>query len=137
MFTFHSGELSAAIRPGAEPVIFGFAREVSLSITSTTTAIYGMPTIGSGTRKLTGKAEIFILNRGAFHELFPTGSPIVFGVKLFGNDPTTGKRFSMLLYNCLAERSDFVPDDATYNLGFQAFSNACGQVCQLNFGDAA
>lgn len=125
MFTFHCGELSAAIRPGAEPVIFGFAREISLQTASNPDA-----------RKLTGKADIFILNRGAFHELFPTGSPIVFGVKLFGNDPTTGKRFSMLLYNCLAERSDFVPDDATYNLGFQAFSNACGQVCQLDFGDA-
>ena len=46
----------------------------------------------------------------------------------------------MLLYNCVAEKLSFgtkVEDFLVPELDFQCFANAAGQVCQLNFGDAA
>jgi hypothetical protein len=68
------------------------------------------------------------------------GPTISFSANLFASDPTTGKQFSVLLYNCVAEKlalgtklEDFVLPE----LDFQCFANAAGQVCQLNFGDAA
>jgi hypothetical protein len=68
------------------------------------------------------------------------GPTIAFSANLFASDPTTGKQFSVLLYNCVAEKlalgtklEDFVLPE----LDFQCFANAAGQVCQLNFGDAA
>jgi hypothetical protein len=68
------------------------------------------------------------------------GPTISFSANLFASDPTNGKQFSMLLYNCVAEKlalgtklEDFVLPE----LDFQCFANSAGQVCQLNFGDAA
>ena len=68
------------------------------------------------------------------------GPTISFSANLFATDPTTGRQFSVLLYNCVAEKlalgtklEDFVLPE----LDFQCFANAAGQVCQLNFGDAA
>jgi hypothetical protein len=68
------------------------------------------------------------------------GPAITFSANLFASDPTTGKQFSLWLYNCVAEKlalgtklEDFVVPE----LDFQCFANAAGQVCQLNFGDAA
>lgn len=68
------------------------------------------------------------------------GPTIAFSANLFAADPTTGKQFSVLLYNCVAEKlalgtklEDFVLPE----LDFQCFANSAGQVCQLNFGDAA
>jgi hypothetical protein len=68
------------------------------------------------------------------------GPTISFSANLFASDPTTGKQFSVLLYNCVAEKlalgtklEDFVLPE----LDFQCFANSAGQVCQLNFGDAA
>ena len=70
----------------------------------------------------------------------PIGPSITFSANLFAADPTTGKQFSLLLYNCVAEKlalgtklEDFVMPE----LDFQCFANSAGQVCQLNFGDAA
>ena len=68
------------------------------------------------------------------------GPTIAFSANLFASDPTTGKQFSVLLYNFVAEKlalgtklEDFVLPE----LDFQCFANSAGQVCQFNFGDAA
>jgi hypothetical protein len=68
------------------------------------------------------------------------GPAITFSANLFASDPTTGKQFSMLLYNCVAEKLAFgtkLEDFMVPELDFQCFANSAGQVCQLNFGDAA
>jgi len=68
------------------------------------------------------------------------GPSITFSANLFASDPATGKQFSVLLYNCVAEKLSFgtkVEDFMVPELDFQCFANAAGQVCQFNFGDAA
>lgn len=68
------------------------------------------------------------------------GPTISFSANLFAQDPSTGKQFSVLLYNCVAEKLSFgtkVEDFLLPELDFQCFANAAGQVCQFNFGDAA
>jgi hypothetical protein len=68
------------------------------------------------------------------------GPSITFSANLFASDPTTGKQFSVLLYNCVADKLAFgtkLEDFMVPELDFQCFANAAGQVCQLNFGDAA
>jgi hypothetical protein len=70
----------------------------------------------------------------------PIGPSITFSANLFASDPTTGKQFSLLLYNCVAEKLAFgtkLEDFVMPELDFQCFANSAGQVCQLNFGDAA
>ena len=70
----------------------------------------------------------------------PIGPSITFSANLFASDPTTGKQFSLYLYNCVAEKLSFgtkLEDFVMPELDFQCFANAAGQVCQLNFGDAA
>jgi hypothetical protein len=70
----------------------------------------------------------------------PIGPSITFSANLFATDPTTGKQFSLLLYNCVAEKLAFgtkLEDFMMPELDFQCFANAAGQVCQINFGDAA
>src|SRR5271168_2954162 len=70
----------------------------------------------------------------------PIGPSITFSANLFATDPTTGKQFSLLLYNCVAEKLAFgtkLEDFMVPELDFQCFANAAGQVCQINFGDAA
>ena len=68
------------------------------------------------------------------------GPSIVFSANLFASDPDTGNQFSVLLYNCVAEKLAFgtkLEDFLLPELDFQCFANAAGQVCQFNFGDAA
>jgi len=68
------------------------------------------------------------------------GPTINFAANLFGYDPTTGKQFSLYLYNCVAEKLDFgtkLEDFVMPEMDFQCYANAAGQVCQLNFGDTA
>ena len=70
----------------------------------------------------------------------PIGPSITFSANLFASDPTTGKQFSLFLYNCVAEKLAFgtkLEDFVVPELDFQCFANAAGQVCQINFGDAA
>ena len=70
----------------------------------------------------------------------PLGPSITFSANLFASDPTTGKQFSLYLYNCVAEKLSFgtkLEDFVMPEFDFQCFANAAGQVCQLNFGDAA
>ena len=68
------------------------------------------------------------------------GPSVTFSANLFASDPTTGKQFSMLLYNCVADKLALgtkLEDFMVPELDFACFANAAGQVCQLNFGDAA
>ena len=68
------------------------------------------------------------------------GPAITFSANLFATDPTTGKQFSMLLYNCVADKLAMgtkLEDFMVPELDFQCFANAAGQVCQISFGDAA
>ena len=68
------------------------------------------------------------------------GPSITFSANLFASDPTTGKQFSMLLYNCVADKLAMgtkLEDFMVPELDFQCLANAAGQVCQINFGDAA
>ena len=68
------------------------------------------------------------------------GPSVTFSANLFAADPTTGKQFSMLLYNCVADKLAFgtkLEDFMIPELDFACFANAAGQVCQLNFGDVA
>ena len=68
------------------------------------------------------------------------GPAITFSANLFATDPTTGKQFTMLLYNCVADKLAMgtkLEDFMIPELDFQCFANAAGQVCQISFGDAA
>jgi hypothetical protein len=68
------------------------------------------------------------------------GPAVSFSANLFASDPTPGKQFSVLLYNCVAEKLSFgtkLEDFVLPELDFQCFANSAGQVCQINFGDAA
>lgn len=244
MFVFGSGVLIGTPVNGS-PINFGLVQEVSLDISTTTKALYGQynfpVAIGSGTRKMSGKAKMARISGQALGSLFfgiqptagvtqtqfgetatvPSASPytystinhstfvadqgvvyassslplkqvasapatgqysvsggvytfasgdsgqavlisysytiagsgeniavssaligpsIVFSANLFASDPGTGKQFSMLLYNCVAEKLSFgtkVEDFTVPELDFQCFANSAGQVCQFNFGDAA
>jgi hypothetical protein len=244
MFVFGSGVLIGT-PTGGSPINFGLVQEVSLNVAATTKALYGQynfpVAIGSGTKKMTGKAKMARVSGQALGSLFfglpaiagvtqtqfgettvvPSASPytyttvnhttfvadqgvvyassslplkqvaaspttgqytvsagvytfssgdagaqvlisytytvassgeniavasaligpsITFSANLFASDPTTGKQFSALLYNCVAEKLAFgtkVEDFLIPELDFQCFANAAGQVCQFNFGDAA
>ena len=68
------------------------------------------------------------------------GPSVTFSANLFAADPTTGKQFSLYLYNCVADKLSFgtkLEDFVMPELDFQCFANAAGQVCQINFGDSA
>ena len=244
MFVFGSGVLIGTPQ-GGTPINFGLAQEVTLNLSASTKALYGQynfpVAIGSGTRKMTGKAKMARLSGQALGALFfgvtpatgvtqtqfgeaasvPASSPytystslhatfvadlgvvyaasalplklvasspavgqysvsggiytfaaadsgaavlisytyanatsgesiavatqligptISFSANLFASDPTTGKQFSVLLYNCVAEKlalATKLEDFVLPELDFQCFANSAGQVCQLNFGDAA
>ncbi len=244
MFVFGSGVLIGT-PAGGSPINFGLAQEVTLNVQTNTKALYGQynfpVAIGSGAKKMTGKAKMARISGQALGSLFfgltpsvgvtqtqfgetttvPSASPypysttyhatfiadqgvvyassslplkqvassptlgqysvsggvytfssadagasvlisytytaatigesiavssqligpsIVFSANLFASDPTTGKQFSVWLYNCVAEKLSFgtkVEDFLVPELDFQCFANAAGQVCQFNFGDAA
>lgn len=68
------------------------------------------------------------------------GPCVNFSANLFAADPTTGRQFSMTLYNCVADKLAFgskLEDFMIPELDFQCYANAAGQVCQINFGDGA
>jgi hypothetical protein len=244
MFVFGSGVLIGTPQ-GGTPINFGLAQEVSLNIASSTKALYGQynfpVAIGSGTRKMTGKAKLARVSGLALGSLFfgvaptpgatqtqfgeaasvPASSPYAytptfhadfvadqgvvyaatalplkfvaanpaagqytlaggvytfaaadagaavlisyayavagsgqsvavnaqligpsatFSANLFAADPTTGKPFSLLLYNCVADKLALgtkLEDFMIPELDFACFANSAGHVCQLNFGDAA
>jgi hypothetical protein len=68
------------------------------------------------------------------------GPSVTFSANLFASDPTTGKQFSLLLYACVADKLALgtkLEDFMIPEFNFSCFANAAGQVCQLNFADAA
>lgn len=244
MFVFGSGVLIGTPQ-GGSPINFGLAQEISLNVSTSTKALFGQynfpVAIGSGTRKMTGKAKLARISGQALGSLFfgvtpnagstqtqygeatnaPSSSPytysasfhstftadqgvvyaasalplkqvassptvgeysvaagvytfsaadagagvlisytytlassgesiavnsqligptVTFSANLFATDPTTGKQFSMLLYNCVADKLALgtkLEDFMVPELDFACFANAAGQVCQINFGDAA
>jgi hypothetical protein len=94
----------------------------------------GAAVLVSYTYTVTGTGETMIIASQLI------GPSVTFSANLFASDPTTGKQFSMWLYNCVAEKLSFgtkLEDFVMPELDFQCFANASGQVCQLNFGDAA
>ncbi len=244
MFVFGSGVLIGT-PAGGSPINFGLAQEVTLNVQTNTKALYGQynfpVAIGSGTKKMSGKAKMARVSGQALGSLYfgltptagvtqtqfgetatvPASSPytytttyhttfvadqgvvyassalplkavasaptqgqyslsggtytfasadasaavlisytytvaasgesiavnsqligpsVTFSANLFASDPATGKQFSVLLYNCVAEKLSFgtkLEDFVLPELDFQCFANAAGQVCQFNFGDAA
>ena len=73
MFVFGSGVLIGTPQ-GGSPINFGLAQEISLNIATTTKALYGQNNfpvaIGSGTRKMTGKAKLARISGQALGNLF-------------------------------------------------------------------
>jgi hypothetical protein len=246
MFVFGSGVLIGT-PAGGSPINFGLAQEVTLSVQTSTKALYGQynfpVAIGSGTKKMSGKAKMARISGQALGSLFfgmtpsagttqtqfgeahsvPAATPyavtvlppnagayeqdqgvvyassslplkqvasapsqgqyavsagvytfasadasaavlisytyaalasgesvavtssligpsVTFSANLFASDPGTGKQFSVLLYNCVAEKLSFgtkLEDFVMPELDFQCFANESGQVAQFNFGDAA
>ena len=78
MFVFGSGVLIGTPQ-GGTPINFGLAQEISLNIATTTKALYGQNNfpvaIGSGTRKMTGKAKLARISGQALGNLFFGVSP--------------------------------------------------------------
>ena len=73
MFVFGSGVLIGTPQ-GGTPINFGLAQEVTLNVATTTKALYGQynfpVAIGSGTRKMTGKAKLARISGQALGYLF-------------------------------------------------------------------
>jgi len=73
MFVFGSGVLIGTPQ-GGSPINFGLAQEVTLDVSVTTKALYGQNNfpvaIGSGTRKMTGKAKMARISGQALGALF-------------------------------------------------------------------
>ena len=107
---------------------------VAAGVYTFSSADAGAAILVSYTYSVTGSGESVLVTSQTI------GPSVTFAANLFAADPTTGKQFSLYLYNCVAEKlalgtklEDFVMPE----LDFQCFANAAGQVCQLNFGDAA
>src|ERR1700761_108489 len=81
MFVFGSGVLIGTPQ-GGSPVNFGLVQEVALNISTTTKALFGQynfpVAIGSGARKMSGKAKMARISGQALGALF------------FGITPTIG-----------------------------------------------
>ena len=73
MFVFGSGVLIGTPQ-GGSPINFGLAQEVTLNVATTTKALYGQynfpVAIGSGTRKMTGKAKMARISGQALGSLY-------------------------------------------------------------------
>ncbi len=68
------------------------------------------------------------------------GSTINFSANLFASDPTTGKQFSIWVYNCVMSKISMgtkIEDFVVPDLEFECYANAAGQVLTFNFGDSA
>ena len=83
MFVFGSGVLIGT-PAGGSPINFGLAQEVTLNVQTTTKALYGQynfpVAIGSGTKKMSGKAKMARISGQALGSLYfglaePRGRP--------------------------------------------------------------
>jgi hypothetical protein len=116
----------------ASPTVGQYA--VAAGVYTFSAADAGAAVLVSYTYTVSGSGENFVVTSQII------GPSITFSANLFAADPTTGKQFSLYLYNCVAEKLAFgtkLEDFVMPELDFQCFANSAGQVCQLNFGDAA
>ena len=78
MFVFGSGVLIGT-PSGGSPINFGLVQEVSLNVSTSTKALYGQynfpVAIGSGTKKMSGKAKMARISGQALGALFFGVSP--------------------------------------------------------------
>ncbi len=78
MFVFGSGVLIGT-PAGGSPINFGLAQEVTLNVQTTTKALYGQynfpVAIGSGTKKMSGKAKMARISGQALGSLYFGLSP--------------------------------------------------------------
>lgn len=79
MFVFGSGVLIGTPSSGGTPINFGLVQEVSLDIQATVKELYGQynfpVAIGSGTKKITGKAKLARISGLALGQLFFGATP--------------------------------------------------------------
>jgi hypothetical protein len=98
MFVFGSGVLigtpaATAANPNPTPINFGLAQEVTLNVQTSTKALYGQynfpVAIGSGTKKMTGKAKLARISGQALGTLFFGLAPSAGGAQTqFGETAT-------------------------------------------------
>ena len=112
MFVFGSGVLIGTPQ-GGTPINFGLAQEISLNIATTTKALYGQSNfpvaIGSGTRKMTGKAKLARISGQALGNLFFGVSPSAGGAQTQFGETTSVPASSPYTYSTTFH-STFVSD---------------------------
>jgi len=112
MYVFGSGVLIGT-PSGGSPINFGLAQEVSLNIATTTKALYGQNNfpvaVGSGTRKMTGKAKLARLSGQALGNLFFGITPTTGGTQTQFGEVTSVPAVSPFTYSTTF-RSTFVSD---------------------------
>ena len=102
MFVFGSGVLIGTPQ-GGTPINFGLAQEISLNIATTTKALYGQynfpVAIGSGTRKMTGKAKLARISGQALGSLFFGVTPSAGGTQTQFGEATSVPASSPYTYS--------------------------------------
>ena len=102
MYVFGSGVLIGT-PSGGSPINFGLAQEVTLNISTTTKALYGQNNfpvaIGSGARKMTGKAKLARISGQALGNLFFGVNPSVGGVQTQFGEVTSVPAVSPFTYS--------------------------------------
>ena len=109
MYVFGSGVLIGT-PSGGSPINFGLAQEVTLNIATTTKALYGQNNfpvaIGSGTRKMTGKAKLARISGQALGNLFFGVAPSVGGMQTqFGETTSRSGDLALHLFDHLPRHS--------------------------------
>src|SRR6201996_3340300 len=102
MFVFGSGVLIGTPQ-GGSPVNFGLVQEVALNISTTTKALYGQNNfpvaIGSGARKMSGKAKLARISGQALGALFFGVTPSAGGVQTQFGEVTSVPAVSPFTYS--------------------------------------
>src|SRR5476651_762307 len=112
MYVFGSGVLIGT-PSGGSPINFGLAQEVTLSVATTTKPLYGQNNfpvaIGSGTRKMTGKAKLARISGQALGNLFFGANPSTGGVLTQFGETTSVPAISPFTYSTTFH-ANFVAD---------------------------
>src|SRR5271154_3255154 len=112
MYVFGSGVLIGT-PSGGSPINFGLAQEVTLNIATTTKPLFGQNNfpvaIGSGTRKMSGKAKLARISGQALGNLFFGISPGAGGVQTQFGETTSVPAVSPFTYSTIFH-STFVAD---------------------------
>ena len=103
MFVFGSGVLIGTPQ-GGTPINFGLAQEMSLNVATSTKALYGQynfpVAIGSGTRKMTGKAKLARISGQALGALFFGVAPSVGATQTqFGEAASVPSRLALHVHD--------------------------------------